>query len=424
MRDKTHRIHRPRGRALGVTELVAIALGGMIGGGIFSILGVSVSMVGSYAVLAIAIGGGLALLAGYSYAKLGVHFQDEGGSYAFARKAFPNHPIVAGLIGWWVTFGYVSTLALYAYTFASYLVGGLGYEGGESVRIFAALAILVFFVAVNLWSVRGMGKLEDLMVYIKLFVLAGISVLLVFYGKDNAAPAVAEADHFPGLVNLLMATSLTFVAYEGFQLVINAVQEIDKPSSQIPLAIYLAILVATGIYVLIAYAAINAIDVKVLVEHQEYALAAGARDIVGKWGEALVIAGALLATASAISGTMFGASRQMAEIAKDGFMPRFFAKRVRGTIPQRAVLLMGGLAAVMVIGGTLRLILEFGSVTFLLVSLAVAVMNYRLSGETQASAILSTLAIGGLGLATILILWFEWQHKPEQLLFILMIYLL
>ncbi len=85
---------------------------------------------------------------------------------------------------------------------------------------------------------------------------------------------------------------------------------------------------------------------------------------------------------------------------------------------------MGGLAAVMVIGGALRLILEFGSVTFLLVSLAVAFMNYRLRGETQASAILAVVAIGGLGLATILILWFEWQHKPEQFLFIFLIYLL
>ncbi len=104
--------HRKRNRSLGVPELIAIALGGMVGGGIFSILGISVSLVGVFTPLVIVIGGIIASLAAYSYIKLGVYYKDEGATYSFYKRTFPNSPFAASLIGWWVIFGYISTLAL------------------------------------------------------------------------------------------------------------------------------------------------------------------------------------------------------------------------------------------------------------------------------------------------------------------------
>ena len=92
-------IHRKRDKALGVPELIAIALGGMVGGGIFSILGVSVSMIGALTPVAIILGGVLASLAAYSYIKLGVYYKDEGATYSFYKKTFPNSPFAASLIG-------------------------------------------------------------------------------------------------------------------------------------------------------------------------------------------------------------------------------------------------------------------------------------------------------------------------------------
>lgn len=109
-------IHK-RDKTLGIPELIAIALGGMVGGGIFTILGISVSMIGAYTPLAIILGGIVASLAAYSYIKLGVYYQDEGATYSFFKRTFPNSAFAASLIGWWVIFGYISTLSLYAYTF-------------------------------------------------------------------------------------------------------------------------------------------------------------------------------------------------------------------------------------------------------------------------------------------------------------------
>ena len=157
-------LHRERGKALGVHELIAIALGGMVGGGIFTILGISVSMVGAYAPLAIAIGGIIAAMAAYSYIKLGVFYKDEGATYAFFKKTYPTSPLAASFIGWWVIFGYISTMALYAYTFASYAISSFPVADSEWVRKGVAGGVILFFTLVNLWSVKGMGKLEDLMV--------------------------------------------------------------------------------------------------------------------------------------------------------------------------------------------------------------------------------------------------------------------
>jgi amino acid transporter len=119
-----HSIHRKRNKVLGVPELIAIALGGMVGGGIFTILGISVSIIGVLTPLAIILGGIFAVMAAYSYVKLGVYYKDEGATYSFYKRTFPHSPFAASLIGWWVIFGYISTLALYSYTFASYAISG------------------------------------------------------------------------------------------------------------------------------------------------------------------------------------------------------------------------------------------------------------------------------------------------------------
>ncbi|AKS40782.1 APC family permease [Wenzhouxiangella marina] len=413
--------HRSRGKTLGVPELIAIALGGMVGGGIFSILGISVALVGVYTPLVIAIGGVLAGLAAYSYIKLGVFFRDEGGAYSFFKRSFPASPFAASLIGWWVIFGYISTLALYAYTFSSYAISGFGFADDEPVRKLVAGGIILVFTLINLWSVRGMGRIEDLMVYTKLVILAIVSFVLIDNGEASL-PTLLEGQAPVGLLAVLIVAALTIVAYEGFELVINAIEEMDTPERNIPRAIYAAIVLATLIYLVIGVGAILAIPFDELIANKEYALAAGAEGILGDWGTELVIIGALLATSSAISGTVFGASRQMAAIADDGFMPSLLARR-SGHIPVAAIVCMSSMAFGLILIGNLEMILEFGSITFLLVSLLMAWANLRMRDRTGASAPLIWLALVGLLLGTVLILYYEWTNEPRQLIFIMGLYL-
>ncbi len=415
-------IHRKRETSLGLIELIAIALGGMVGGGIFTVLGISVSLIGVFTPLAISIGGIIALLAAYSYIKLGVFYKTEGATYSFYKKVYPSSPFAASLIGWWVMFGYISTLALYAYTFASYAISGFDFANNEWIRKLTAGLIILTFTIINLWSVKGMGKIEDLMVYTKLIILTIISFVLI-NNSQTTLPILIQNNQTPELLSILIVASLTFVAYEGFQLVINAVNEMQSPEKNIPRAIYSAIFLAILIYVVIALGAILAIPFEDITKNKEYALAAGAGKMLGHWGTDLVIAGALLATSGAISGTLFGASRQMAVIAQDGYMPRLLAKRHQ-QIPVYSIICMALLAFLLVLAGNLQVILEFGSVTFLLVSLLMASANHKVRHLTQSSAWLTIASVFGLGLGACLIIYYELVHQPEQLIFIVSLYLI
>jgi len=415
-------IHRKRNKALGVTELIAIALGGMVGGGIFTVLGISVSMVGVFTPIAIALGGMIAMLAAYSYIKLGVYYKDEGATYSFYKKTFPKSPFAASLIGWWVIFGYISTLALYAYTFASYAISDFAFADNIWIRKLVAGGIILLFTVVNLWSVKGMGKIEDLMVYTKLVILVAISIALMS-NSNTSLPVLLENNTDTTFFSILIVASLTFVAYEGFQLVINAVNEMSNPETNIPRAIYAAIVLAILIYVVISLGAILAIPFNDIIENKEYALAAGAKDVLGNIGNDLVILGALLATSSAISGTVFGASRQMAVIAQDGYFPAALAQRKNG-IPAYAIIAMSSLAFALILAGNLQLILEFGSVTFLLVSFLMAYANFKIRKQTGSSPVITLLSIAGLAMGTGIIIYYEARNQPEQLIFIGSLYVL
>jgi len=411
---------------LGLAELIAIALGGMVGGGIFTILGISVSMIGNLTPIAIIIGGLIASMAAYSYVKLGLYYKDEGATYSFFKKTYPTSHFSASAIGWFIIFGYISTLALYAYTFSSYAISSTDFADNVWIRKFIAIGVIGIFTLINVWSVNGMGKIEDLMVYTKLILLTIISFVLIQHGNTDFATFIENMANDAvnsSILSILIVASITFVAYEGFQLVINAVNEMTNPEKNIPRAIYAAISLAVLIYVVISIGALFAIPTEDIIQNKEYALAAGAGNVLGNLGTNLVILGAILATSSAISGTVFGSSRQMSVIAKDGYFPKWLSVR-KNNIPQNAIIGMALMASILILIGGLELILEFGSITFLLVSLLMAIANYKIRDKTNSSGILTVFSILGLSVGGILILYYEFSTKWEQMLAIIVLYII
>jgi hypothetical protein len=113
----------------------------------------------------------------------------------------------------------------------------------------------------------------------------------------------------------------------------------------------------------------------------------------------------------------------MARIADDGYLPRMLQHR-KSTIPDYAIIAMAITASVLILVGGLRLILEFGSITFLLVSLLMAIANFKIRAKTNASDFMTLTAIAGLSIGSTLILWYEYKTKPQQMAFILGLYIL
>ncbi|WP_268034680.1 APC family permease [Algoriphagus sp. PAP.12] len=421
-KESTTKLTRKREKELGLGELIAIALGGMVGGGIFSILGIATEYIGNATPIAILIGGVLASFAAYSYVKLALFYKDEGATYSFFKKSFPGSPLASSAIGWLIVFGYISTLALYAFTFASYFCSQIEALNDPLWQKIVAGLVITFFAAVNLVSVKGMGKLEDLLVYSKIIILLFISGMLV--GKGDIQNLYPVFENQTTLNQILVVSAITFVAFEGFQLVIHAYNEMDDPQKNIPRAIYSSIGIATALYVVLAISALATIPKEIIISDKEYALAAGAKTYLGTLGQFMVIFGALLATSSAISGTLFGASRLMAVVANDGYFPKSLGRKIKVHIPDRAIITMSVLAFILLATGGLQVILEFGSITFIGVSLLMAYTNYKKRKETNSSLLLTIAALLGLFFAGLLIIYFEFTVNKEQFYYILSIYVL
>ncbi len=397
---------------LGLPELIAIGVGGMIGGGIFSVLGMAANLAGHAAPLAFVLGGVVAFVAGYSYVKLALGVGGDGASFTYLERAFPSRPNVAGIAGWTVIVGYVGTLALYAFTFGAYAGHLLGEPGLASLRMGLSVGVLLLFMGINLEGVRATGRTEDLVVYTKvillgLFVAAGMGTV----SADRLTPVFEKGVGAP-----FVAGAMVFVAFEGFQLITNAVSQIRQPGRNIPRGIYGSILITSTIYVGVAIVALGNMDISRLVAAEEYALAVAAGPALGEAGPILVDIAALLATGSAINATILGASRMLGEMATSGRVPAAFAHRSVQSVPWVAVVVITILGAAFTALGTLEIIASFSSLTFLLVSMAVCVANLRLRKQTRSQAWIVVLGLLLMGVTVGLLLHHMWIARPHTLL--------
>ena len=402
---------------LGLKELIAIGVGGMIGGGIFSVMGLAVGITGNATPIAFLLGGVLALIMGYSYVKLAVAYHSDGASFTYLEYAFPKHKVIGAITGWTVILGYIGVMALYAFTFGAYGAELFG-SNSEIVRRMLSAGVILSFMMINLIGTRTLGKSEDLIVYGKIILLS----ILAFTGMQSVDTQKMTPLFDEGYISVFMAAALIFVAFEGFQLITNGVCETKDPQKNIARGIYGSIAIVTIIYIVLSIVAVGSLTQVELVAAKEYALAIAVQPSMGNTGRVLVSIAALLATASAINATMFGASRMMAEMAIEHEMPKAFSFRNTKTVPWIAVITLGLLTLCFAYFGSLELIASFSSLTFLLVSLAVNVANYRLREKTKANTSYIVLGMTLLLFTIGTLVYYLMKHSPQELIWICSIY--
>ncbi len=405
-------------RELGLPELIAMGVGGMIGGGIFSVLGLAVGIAGHAAPLAFLIGAFIALAGGYSYIKLALTFRDDGASYTYLARAFPNFQFISTLGGWTVIVGYVGTLALYAFTFGAYGADLLGHGADHYVRMALSALVLTFFLWLNLRGAGDAGFVEDLVVYTKIALLGFFAIAGALTVKSDHLVPVFDR----GYASVFMAGALVFVAFEGFQLITNVMSEMRDPDRNVPRGIYASIIITSLIYIVLAIVGIGNLGETELIAAKEYALAAAARPVLGEAGVVLVGVAALLATSSAINATAFGASRMMAQMALEKRMPKAFSRRNKRNAPRNAVFALIGFAALFTLAGGLEVIAAFSSLTFLLVSIGVSAANMKLHKKSASKPSLILLGLTLMSTTVVLLVVHLWNNSRTTLFIILAIY--
>ena len=214
-----------------------------------------------------------------------------------------GHGGLAGWLLWFLVFGYMVAMAVYSFTFGRYAATALGL-GTTGARVLS-IAIVGAFLAVNMRGVRISSFTEDVVVITKLVILAGVACIGVAqFTATRLSPLGGR-----GGSGLFLGAATVFFAYEGFELILYDRDDIRDPERTVRRALLLSVAIVAAIYIGVTLGAQMLVSNHAIVANKEVAFVAVGRAALGEVGRWLAIAGALLATGSAINATLFSAAR-------------------------------------------------------------------------------------------------------------------
>ena len=394
-------------KKIGFLEAFSIGVGGMVGGGIFAVLGLTIDLAKGAAPIAFFIAGLIALITAYSYAKLSVRFPSEGGTIEFIVQAFGNN-LFSSSVNNLLLMSYVVMLSLYAFAFGSYASALITGHEVAWLHKFLAAGVILFFVFVNLFGAYFTGKTEDIMVLIKVAIL----LFFIFVGLKTFNPEHLKPVYWTSPVSIITGGLIIFLAYEGFELIANAAKDVKSPKV-LPKAFYSSVIFVIFLYVSIAIVTLGNVSFEVAKKASDYVLAIAAKPSLGEFGFILIGIAALLSTASAINATIYGAGRVGYLVAKLGEIPKTFEEKVKNGY--EGMIIIGLLGIIFAISFNVENISIAGSLGFLLVFSLVNLANFKLAKETNSNKIIPLIGFLLTIISAVILVGYNFVHNPSNL---------
>ncbi len=389
--------------SMGFFSVTAVGIGGMVGGGIFAVLGLAVKLGHGGTPIAFAVAGIVALVTSYSYARLSVTYPSEGGTVEFLIKGFGNGIFTGGLnVLLWIS--YVIMIALYSYAFGGYAASFFS-ESAILQHVFIS-AVVIGFTVLNTLGASIVGESEKIIVVIKLAILLGFIGITAFHVDMTRL----GTSHWTSLPSLLAGGMIIFLGYEGFELMSNAAQDVKDAKNTLPKAFFSAVGFTIILYILISFVTVGNLSVSQIVSAKDYALAEAAKPMLGRIGFGVIAVAALLSTSSAINATLYSTARASYIIGKEGELPEFLKKKVWNK-PLEGLFITAGLGLLVANLFDISSISVMGSAGFLLIFAAVNTANARLHTETDSKRWISIIGALLCIFAFITLLW----HGASQL---------
>ena len=394
-------------KKIGFLEAFSIGVGGMVGGGIFAVLGLTIDLAKGAAPIAFFIAGLIALITAYSYAKLSVRYPSEGGTIEFIVRAFGNN-LFSSIINNLLLMSYVVMLSLYAYAFGSY--GSALITGGEIPWLHKLLSasVIIFFVFINLMGAYLTGKAEDIMVFLKVAIL----LFFIIVGLKTFNGEQLKPEYWTDPISIITGGLIIFLAYEGFELIANAAKDVEDPKV-LPKAFFASVIFVIFLYVTIAIVTLGNVSFEVAKRASDYVLAIAAKPSLGEFGFILIGIAALLSTASAINATIYGAGRVGYLVAKLGEIPRSFEEKIKNGY--EGMIIIGLLGVIFAISFNVENISVAGSLGFLIVFSLVNLANFKLYKETNSNRIIPLIGFILTSISAIILVGYNFIHNPSNL---------
>ncbi|MFG1944611.1 amino acid permease [Nonomuraea sp. NPDC048826] len=379
-------------RTMGLWQLTLFSVGATLGTGIFVILGQAVPKAGPAVVLAFVLAAITALFSALSYAELAGTIPVAGSSYSYAYATLGE--LVAWVCGWCLMLEYAVSVAAVSVGWGEYLNAFLESLAGWSLPdaitrspgqdggVVNVTAILIVLLATWL-LMRGASESATANV---VFVVIKVAVLLFFcavaftgFTAGNFAPFAPM-----GVAGITAAASQVFFSYIGFDAASTAGEEAKNPRRDLPWAIVLSLVIVTAVYVLVAVAAVGAMPwTDFDPEHTEASLSLIADLATGStWAGLIISFGAVIAIASVVLTVMYGQTRILFAMSRDGLVPRIFQRvSMRRQVPAANTLIVTAFVCVLaglVPLGQLAEATSIGTLfAFAIVNAGVLVLRYR-----------------------------------------------
>ena len=408
----------PPDKHLSIRQAAFIGVGGMVGAGIFALLGAAGAVAGAAVWLSFLIAGIIALLQGYSFAKLGARYPSAGGLLEYVAKGFGDGHFT-GVTAWLTYAANAIVTAMVAVSFGSYASSMLtGAEQAVWIKVFAAL-IIVVMTAVNVVGSGLVANAQTVIVYIVL----GILCIFAIVTLANMNPSLLAPSGYPPLRDIVSSVALTFFAFLGFGIITFTAKDLAEPRRQLPRAMYLALGIATVIYVAIALGVFGTLTVDKVISSGGTALAVAAEPALGRAGYWLMSITALFATAGATNAGLYPAAGLSERLAETGQFPPLMARKVGGRA-SAGLLIQAAACVIMAVFFNLDAIASIGSAVALLIFTLITAAHFRVRGETGASAPVLALAIAAAGVVLVTFVFTTLIHEPASIVALLAILLL
>ncbi len=372
--------HNQLVRSLGLLDILMVGIAAMIGGSIFVLTGPAIGLAGSAVIIVFIINGIITLFTAMAYAELGSAMPEAGGGYLWVREGLPRPN--AFISGWMAWLAHIIAGSLYAVSFASFLTGLLDMTNISHDllllnlipldKLIAVLSIAAF-TYVNFKGTSETGKTGVVVTIIQL----GLIFILITAGLwiMNGSPdwEMNFSDFAPmGVTGIVAAMGLTFIAFEGYEVIVQTGEEAKNPRRNIPRAIFISLGAVIILYCLIAFVSIGAIF-PVGTESWKYIGEGGelgimkAAELILPYGAFIVLGGGLISTLAALNATTFSSARVAFAMGRNYNMPnQLSAIHRKNKTPYNAILISGIIMAIMAYGLPLAQIAVAAGVIFLL----------------------------------------------------------
>jgi amino acid transporter len=383
-------------RNLTLLDVIMVGVAAMIGGAIFVLVGPGMGEAGPALMIAFLINGIITIFTAFTYAELSSALPDTGGGYRWVREGLPRPN--AFLSGWMSWFAHTIAGSLYAVAFASFFTHLLDtahiLESSPGLeKAFAAIAVAIF-TFINVRGTSPTSKVGNAITITQISII-GLLIVAALYAMvfTNSTWPSSFEDFFPkGVSGLVIAMGLTFIAFEGYEVIAQTGNELKNPKKNIPRAIFISLLAVVAIYILFTFSFIGGLSSETVGQPSwefigsfgELGILEAAKYLI-PFGALIVLAGGFVSTLAALNATTYSSSRVSYAMGTHYNLPHFFGRiNPKYKTPVISTVASGLIMLVMAVSLDLTSLAFAASVMFLFLFTQVnyaAIMIRRLYGD-------------------------------------------